>query len=180
MRRLLLSIALAVLSLAPAAAGDKAGTKVTIDGMSSTTPAAWVKQKPASTLRVAQFQVPRAKGDEMDADLGVFKAGGTVKQNVDRWKAQFAAPRGKSIDDVTSMKEIKIGDHKATYVDIQGTYKAPPFDPVFKGKTLENFRLLAVQFDGPDNTYQIRMTGPAKTVEANKKAFDDWLAGFKK
>jgi hypothetical protein len=40
--------------------------------------------------------------------------------------------------------------------------------------------MLAVHFDGPDNVYHIKLTGPEQTVEAYKKGFDDWLRGFKK
>jgi hypothetical protein len=40
--------------------------------------------------------------------------------------------------------------------------------------------MLAVQFEGPDNPYHIKLTGPAKTVDEAKKGFDEWLKGFKK
>ena len=39
--------------------------------------------------------------------------------------------------------------------------------------------LLAIYFDGPENPYQIKLTGPAKTVEAYKTGFDEWVKNFK-
>ena len=39
--------------------------------------------------------------------------------------------------------------------------------------------MLAIYYDGADNPYQIKLTGPAKTVEAYKKGFDDWVKNFK-
>jgi hypothetical protein len=39
--------------------------------------------------------------------------------------------------------------------------------------------MLAIYFDGPKDLYQIKLTGPAKTVEAYKKGFDEWLKNFK-
>ena len=39
---------------------------------------------------------------------------------------------------------------------------------------------MAVQFEGPSDVYHIKFTGPAKTVAEQKKAFDEWLKGFKK
>jgi hypothetical protein len=130
-------------------------------------------------MRSAQFRLPKAEGDKMDAEIAIFKLGGTAKQNVERWKGQFTPPKGKTMDDVAKVKEIKIGGQPATRLDISGTYKGPPFDPTFKG-TNPDFRLTGIQVDGPDNTYQIKLLGPAKTVEKHKKAFDEWIKGFKK
>jgi hypothetical protein len=158
---------------APVTAADKE-TVVEIDGLKSAAPADWKAEKPSSNLRVAQFAVPGPGGP---ADLGIFKAGGGAKANIDRWKAQFRAPDGKDLD--VKVEEIKIADRKATYVDLSGTYNPPPFDPKFKGEPRPNFRLLAIYLDGKNDAYQIKLLGPAKTVDAQKKAFDEWLKAFK-
>jgi hypothetical protein len=177
---LLVGLALAALGLT-ATAGEKGkGTKVTLDGMSSTTPADWLTIKvKEGGMRYAQFRLPKATGDKEDAEIAIFKLGGSTRQNIDRWKAQFAPPRGKTLDDVAKETKLKIGGHSATQLDISGTYKAPPFDPTFKGNK-EDFRLVGIQLEGPDNNYQIKLLGPAKTVEKHKKAFDEWIKGFKK
>ena len=182
MRRALLLAGMMLVGLAwTATADDKGkGTKVTLDGMSSTTPANWsaVTLKRGS-MRYAQFRLPSAEGDKQGAEIAIFKLGGTARQNIDRWKAQFAAPKGKTLDDVTKETKIKIGGHDAIQLDISGTYKAPPFDPTFKGPQAD-FRLIGIQLNGPDNNYQIKLLGPAKTVEKHKKEFDTWIKGFKK
>jgi hypothetical protein len=188
MQRILGWAALALgLVVCTAGAADKKGTVVTLDGLKSTTPSTWVKGKPKSKLRMMEFRLPRAKGDKVDADLGIFNIGGKVETNVKRWKDQFIPPKGKTIDDVAKVKEIKVGGSKATYVQLRGTYKAPFFDPKFgdrkgmKPKLWRNFRMLAVQFTGPEKgTYQIKLIGPSDTVEKYQKAFEDWLKGFKK
>jgi len=182
MRRALLLIGLVLIGVTSAAGGDKKdkGTKVTLDGMSSTTPGNWVAVKlKAGGMRHAQFRLPKAEGDKEDAEIAIFKLGGSTKQNIDRWKAQFSPPKGKTLDDVAKQTTLKIGGHKATQLDISGTYKAPFFDPTFKGNKA-NFRLVGIQLEGPDNNYQIKLLGPAKTVEKHKKAFDAWVKGFKK
>jgi hypothetical protein len=181
--RILLLTGLALTALAfTAMADDKdKGTKVTLDGMSSTTPSNWQSVKlPARSMRFAQFKVPAAKGDKEDAELVIFKLGGSAKDNVARWKKQFTPPKGKTTEDVAKVTEFKIGGHPATQLDISGTYVSPPFDPTYKGAKKEDFRLIGIQLDGPDNTYQIKLLGPAKTVEENKKAFEAWIKGFKK
>jgi hypothetical protein len=166
--------------------GDK-GTLVEIDdGLKSTTPANWMMQKPDNKFRVWQFSIPAAAGDKKNAELVVFYfgpgSGGTAESNVTRWKSQFQAPEGKTIDQATKVEEKKVGQTPVTYVDIHGTYlyKFPPFDPNAKVTPLPEYRRLAVVFDSKNGPYFITLTGPAKTVDANKMAFDSWLGGFKK
>jgi hypothetical protein len=182
MRRVLLLAGLLASLAFTATAGEKGkGTKVTLDDVSSTTPASWKAIKlPRESMRFAQFRLSNAEGDKEVAEVVIFKLGGGTKANIARWKAQFAPPKGKTTDDVAKVSEIKIGGHKATQLDIRGTYKAPPFDPTYKGKMLEGFRLIAIQLEGPDNPYQIKLLGPEKTVEKHKKEFETWLKGFKK
>ena len=165
-----------------ALAEDKKGTVVDLDGLKSKTPAEWKEVAPSSKMRFMQFRLPKAEGDKEDAELQLFKGlGGSAKDNVKRWQDQFTPPKGKSIDDVSKITELKIAGHKATLLDVHGTYlfKARPFDPNDKGEKRPDYRLLAVHFDGPKNVYHIRLVGPAKTVEAYKKGFEEWLKNFK-
>ena len=123
-----------------------------------------------------QFRVPKAKDDKEDAELVISKGlGGSADANVARWKAAFKPPAGKSIDDVSKVEEIKIGGRKAEYLDVSGTYTAP----FSKAGPQADYRLLAVYFDGKDNPYTFKLVGPAATVEAAKKGFDEWLKAFK-
>ena len=101
--------------------------------------------------------------------------GGGAKANIARWKSAFKPPAGKTIDDVAKVEEIKIGGMKATYLDVRGTYTAP----FSKAGPQPDYRMLAVYFDGKDNAYTIKLVGPAATVEAAKKGFDEWLKAFK-
>jgi len=158
---------------------DSKGAVVELDEVKSAVPADWKKEKPRSNLRHAQFRVPRADGDEEDAELVIFKGlGGTVKQNVERWKGQFIPPEGKTLDDVSTLKETKVGGYAATYLDVHGTYRdmVPGSTKVTKRP---GYRTLALQVDGDQNPYHIKLIGPARTIEKHKKAFDGWLKAFK-
>ena len=59
------------------------------------------------------------------------------------------------------------------------THKMRPFDPNEKGEKRANYRLVNVFFDSPKGPYFIRLVGPAKTIEAHKKGFDEWLKSLK-
>lgn len=168
-----------------AADGDKEkgkGAVVDLDGLKSTTPGDWKEEAAANKMRYMQFRLPKKGDDKEDAELVIFKGlGGGSKANIDRWKGMFIPPEGKTIDDVAKVQEIKIGDRPAAYLDIQGTYEfsAQPFNPRSKKEKKPNYRMLAIYYDGADNPYQIKLTGPAKTVEAYKKGFDEWVKNFK-
>lgn len=174
-------------SESPAAVSSKGedsdkGVVVDIDGLKSTTPEGWKKETPANRMRSMQFRLPKKGDDKEDAELVLFKGlGGGSKANVQRWKDTFVPPEGKKIDDVAEVKEIKIGGVSAVYLDVQGTYKVKlqPFNPKSKTENKPNYRMLAIYLEGPKDVYQIKLTGPAKTVEAYKKGFDDWLKNFK-
>src|SRR5579883_3253023 len=127
------TITLALASLAVAAwagaagAGDKGGGSIELDGLTSKVPATWKAQKPdpkTGKFRFAQFQVPRADGDKEDAGVVISYfgpgSGGGVNDNVKRWKGQFAAPPGKSADEIAKVEMFKVGDVPVTYVDIHG------------------------------------------------------------
>jgi hypothetical protein len=165
-----------------AADDDKKGTTVDLGGVKSQTPASWKEEAPSNRMRLIQFVLPKAKGDNKDAELVIFKdIGGTTKDNVERWKKQFVPPKGKKIDDVAKVNEIKVGDAEVTYLDVSGTYlyKARPFDPNAKTEEMPNYRMLGVVFETKKGVYHIRLVGPAATVEQYKKGFDEWLKAFK-
>jgi hypothetical protein len=178
----LVVLAGAVLAGRLALAADKAEVVVDLDGLKSKAPKEWKEEPPANKMRYMQFRLPKATGDKEDAELQIFKnAGGSVKDNIKRWQGQFTPPAGKDIDDVSKVTEIKIGGKTATMLDIHGTYlfKTRPFDPKDKGEKRENYRMLAIQFNGPENLYHIKLIGPAKTIEQYQKGFDEWLKNFK-
>lgn len=193
MRRIIGFLMLAFLAAAcnpsasesPAVDGAKEhdkGVVVDLDGLKSTAPGDWKEQAPSNRMRFMQFRLPKKGDDKHDAELVIFRnISGTAKENVQRWKGQFSPPEGKKIDDVAKVEELKVSGAELTYLDVSGTYlfKTRPVDPSDKGEKRPNYRMLAVQFDAPKNIYHIKLTGPAKTVEAYKKGFDEWVKNFK-
>jgi hypothetical protein len=156
--------------------------EVEMAGMKSELPEGWKAEKPEGSMRLAQFNVPAAEGDDADAEVVVFllRGSGTVEQNFERQKAKFEAPKGGELEAKTS--EIKVGPIDAAMQDISGTYldKFPPFAPNPKVTKRENYRQLYVVFTGKDGgEYYVWLQGPAKTVEQNKEAFETWLKNFK-
>jgi hypothetical protein len=162
----------------------KEGSVVTLDGLKSSTPADWKSEKPSSKLRTYQFRLPRFQDDKEDAELVIFYfgagAGGSVRDNLKRWKDQFQPPQGKTTDEVAKVEEFDVGKVKVTYLDIHGTYLSKsPVDPNAKVVRKEDYRRFGVIFESPNGPYFITLTGPIRTLEQHKQAFDGWLKNFK-
>jgi hypothetical protein len=163
-----------------------AGETVELGGLTSKTPAGWKMQEPSNKLRKFQFLVPKVDGDKEDSELVVFffgaAGGGSADDNIKRWKGQFIAPEGKTIEEVSKIEKFKVGKGgDVVYLDIQGTYKYknPPFSPTAKEERKPDFRRFGVIFDTDKGPYFITLTGPAKTIGKNKEAFDGWIKAFK-
>jgi hypothetical protein len=167
-----------------AGAEDK-GEIVELDSLKSRAPADWKKEEPAGKLRAYQFRVPKSKDDKADAELVIFYfgpgAGGSVEDNIERWKKQMTPPEGKKTDDVAKVEKSKVGDVPITTFDMEGTYlfTIAPNDPNSKKEPRPDYRFIGVVFESPKGPYFIRLVGPAKTVGDHKKGFDEWLKAFK-
>src|SRR5262245_42851935 len=131
MRRAALLVVLALGALSFAAvtgrtdAKDDKGTEVEIDGLKATTPADWKAEKPTGGRAPKYlFRLPKKGDDKDDAELKIFEGlGGSVEQNIERWKGSFVPPKGKTIDDVAKVEKMEIAGRKVAYLDISGTYK---------------------------------------------------------
>jgi hypothetical protein len=168
----------------PDAGGDGKGTVVELGGLKSKTPADWKKEEPKGSLRTAQFRVPHADNDAIDAELVVFHfgkgGGGGVDANIKRWKDMFVAPKGKTIDEMTKVDKFKVSDRDVVLVDISGTYLfQSPGKGDAKKEPRPDHRMLAVILDTAEGAYFIRLVGPARTMEQQQKAFVEWVKNFK-
>lgn len=156
---------------------------VEMAGLKATPPKEWkLKDPPAMAMgRVVTFGLPSADGDKDETELVVFyfKGGsGSVAQNLDRQRNLFLPADGK--DKVEEkLTESKVGTFKATVLDLSGTFKKKPSPMSDKFTPLKDYREIYTAFDDGSGSYYIRLLGPAKTVDKNKKSVDEWLAAFK-
>lgn len=136
-----------------------------------TVPADWKQQKPQSNLRLGQFSIPPAEGDEQPGEIAIFVfpgGGGDVKSNLNRWINEFAA-------DDREVKLFKGKSEQGDYYlsDLKGTYNKPVGPPI-AGKKMPTpgSRALGVILQVPDkNSFYLKFTGPEKTVTAAEKAY---------
>jgi hypothetical protein len=185
MKRVWLLPALAlVLPAVNLRAGEDKGTLVTIEGHKSRVPVAWESEKATNKFRKYQFRLPGKDGKKSDAQVLILYLGGSsggTEDNIKRWQKMFEPPEGKTIDEVTTIKKMKIAGVPVMTVDIQGTYleKFPPFDPNARITRRPDYRRVNVIWETDNGPYFITLAGPAATVAQHKKDFDHWLKAFK-
>jgi hypothetical protein len=141
-------------------------------------PPGW-KRGPERPMRKATYAVPKADGDAADGELAVFYfgagQGGDVEANVKRWTAQFADVSEEAIQ----RSERSVNDIAQHIVEVpDGTYTNSmamhgPRTPQ------EHYALLGAVVQAPSGNYFFKLTGPSKTVKANKDAFYALLDSIK-
>jgi len=155
---------------------------LTLAGLTFTAPSDWKSVATSSSMRVAQYTVPRAAGDTADAELVVYYfggSGGTVEANIERWVAQMQQPDGRPSSTVMKRQSRTVGGLKVTLVDVPGTYIAEVTPGSSQRHNSPNFHLRAAVIETSNGPYFIKLTGPAKTIGASEKAFESFLASVK-
>ena len=153
-----------------------------VAGLTFTAPSGWKAVPSSSSMRVAQYAIPRAAGDAADAELIVYYfggTGGTVEANIERWLGQMQQPDGKSSSAVAKRESRTVNGLKVTLVDVSGTYIAEMTPGSAQRHNSPGFRLRAAVIETANGPYFVKMTGPARTVAAAEKPFEQFLASLK-
>ena len=188
--RLNIIIVLAII-FASSACADR-GTSVASNASSSVqnasgelrykAPDGWVTEKPTSTMRVAQYKLPKVEGDPEDASLVLYyfgaSQGGAVQANIDRWIGQIEQPDGSSSKDKAKTESMTVNGLKVTTVDVSGTFTAEMTPGSGDRRNNADYRLRAAVIETPKGNYFAKLTGPSKTVARWDSAFAEYLKSF--
>lgn len=136
-------------------------------------PSAWQREPVRSPLRSDQYLLPRAAGDAEDAELAVFGGiGGSVEDNVNRWRGQFSTPDGTPIPDEAFYREsFEVGPLRVTVVDVAGRYAADGGMAGGPPAALEGYRMLAAVVETAGGPWYFKVVGPAATVAHHREDF---------
>lgn len=162
--------------------GSLISLMLTLAGLTFTAPNGWKPVTTSSSMRVAQYTVPRAAGDTADAELVVYYfggSGGTVEANIERWVGQMQQPDGRPSSAVMKRQSRTVNGMKVTLVDVPGTYVAEMTPGSPQRHNSPNFHLRAAVIETSNGPYFIKLTGPAKTVAAAEKSFEAFLTSVK-
>jgi hypothetical protein len=162
-------------------ASPPAGTGTGQTGMTWSAPTGWVSEPPSNTMRKAQYRIPGPGGD---AECVVFYfgpgQGGDPMSNATRWAEQFRPPGGKTATDVMKTSRMQIGEVKVLVVETSGTYLGGQTMSMEPSPEKPGYALLGAVAEGPDANWFFKLTGPEKTVQANREPFEALLKSLKR
>jgi len=150
-------------------------------GLTFTAPAGWKTVPTSSSMRVAQYALPRAAGDAQDAELVVYYfggQGGSLDANIERWVGQMQQPGGRPPGAVKRDSRT-INGLKVTLVDLSGTYVAEMSPGSGQLHDNPGFRMRAGYIETAMGPYFIKLVGPSKTISAHDKQFETFLSSVK-
>ena len=145
-------------------------------------PAGWVSKPPASSMRVAEFTLPKTTGDAEDATLGIFffgGQGGNVEANLERWISQMTQPDGRPSKQVAKTTKFTSRGLAITLVDLPGTYVAEVTHGSTERFDRPGFRLRAAVIETKEGPYFVKLTGPEKTVARWDESFMTFLKSLR-
>ena len=138
-----------------------------------TAPASFELVDKPSPMRLATYKVKPAEGDSEGAELSVSQAGGDTTSNIERWKKQFSG------DVRSNVEERTVGTLKVSVVTIEGTFMGMSMPGAPASGPKENSMLLGAIVEGTKGeAHFFKLTGPAKTVDSARKAFDELVQSF--
>jgi hypothetical protein len=147
-------------------------------GLKFTPPEGWISEAPSSSMRKAQYRLPRAEGDSEDAEMVVFYfqgGGGGVQANIDRWIGQFSKPDGSPANDLAKVSKKDVHGIPVTTVDVSGTYSGAMGPMGGNSAPKNSYRMLAAVAEASDGPWFFKLTGPAKTVARWEPSFQTFV-----
>jgi len=142
-------------------------------------PSGWISERPTSSMRVSQYQLPAAEGDAESASLVVYYfgqgQGGSVEANLQRWIGQMQTPDGKPANDNAKTENTTANGLKVTLLDVSGTYAGSDMGGGGTSQSKPNYRMRAGVIDTPKGAYFIKLVGPEKTVTRWDQSFQDFV-----
>ncbi len=146
------------------------------------TPEGWVEEKPSSSMRAAQYKLPKAAGDAEDASLVLYYfgqgQGGGTQANIDRWINQMQQADGSTSAAKAKSESQTVNGLKVTTVDVSGTYSAEMTPGSGSFNNNANYRMRAAVIETPKGSYFVKLVGPARTVAQWDEAFNSYLKSF--
>ena len=151
------------------AAGDSQELTLEHSGISFVLPGGWKRVKPETNIVEAEFELPRAAGDEYDGRLTLMSSGGLVAETMANRTSEFKFDAGER----PSEEKIQISGIESTLLDLRGEWKGPSFRRI---EPRADYRMLLVIVPFSERSaFYAKFTGPRATIAAHEDEFLDFL-----
>ncbi|MEP7380184.1 MAG: hypothetical protein ABI910_00790 [Gemmatimonadota bacterium] len=150
---------------------------VTLLGYHAEVPSGWVARTPSSSMRLAEFATG-ATGPAADVVAYYFgpAQGGSIDDNLTRWKEQFSNPDGSEL--VARVTRETSGPFPLTIAEYRGTYARGIGAGSSADKALPDHALIAVITETPKGTLFFQMYGPAAVVASQRERYLAFVRGL--
>jgi hypothetical protein len=148
-------------------------------GIRWTAPPGWQAGAPRP-MRAATYSITPVGGDSglTECVVNYFGPGqgGGVEANLERWKGQMQGPDGKPAPATVEKRTVR--GVPMVVVDSSGGYTGMGGPMAAAAKPVPGYRLLGAIVEGPGGSLFFKLTGPAKTIAAQEKNFNQLLASI--
>jgi hypothetical protein len=159
-------------------AGENAGVvppseELQLDGIAFVVPGNWNRVKPQTNIIEAEFELPRAAGDEYDGRLTLMSSGGDPQEVIATRTAEFKMEPGEAV----ATESLRVGDVEASLVDLRGEWKGTSFRPM---PPRPDYRMLLFVLPFSERSaFYAKLTGPRTTIASHEEAFRAFLRSAK-
>ncbi|MCA9317726.1 MAG: hypothetical protein KDB73_19735, partial [Planctomycetes bacterium] len=122
-------------------------------------PAGW-QEIPAPPATMAAFGMEA----HVDTRMTVSRAGGTLEDNVQRWRRQMGLERASAAE-LGDLPHVEVLGAPGVLVDVEGTFQG------MSGPSMAGARLLGIIVPQGRESVFLKLLGPAEAVEAEHDAF---------
>lgn len=145
------------------------------------TPADWVEVPPASSMRLAQWQLPGIE-QSGPAECALFSfpgGGGSVDANIARWLGQFEQPDGVPSAERAERMTMTVAGVPATLLQVTGVFLSQnppmtgPIDP------RPDHALFAAIFETEPAPHFVKCTGPRQTIGERAVELSSFVMSFR-
>jgi hypothetical protein len=144
-----------------------------LDGIAFVVPGSWKRVKPQTNIIEAEFELPRAAGDEYDGRLTLMSSGGDPQEVIATRKSEFKMEPGES----AATENLRVGDFEASLVDLRGEWKGTSFRPM---PPRADYRMLLFVLPFSERSaFYAKLTGPRTTIAGHEEAFREFLRSAK-
>ncbi|MGE3839948.1 MAG: hypothetical protein AB7I50_00025 [Vicinamibacterales bacterium] len=145
-------------------------------------PTGWTAQPPSSSMRHAQWLLPKAAGEPEDATAVIFffgqGEGGSVADNLDRWASQMVQTGGKpGTAQQAKTTTFSVGGVKVTTLDLSGAYAGGMGSG--QAASAGRSRMKAAVVETSAGNYFVRVLGGEKTIARWETAIDAFFKSFR-
>lgn len=148
-------------------------------------PSDWQSKPPRGAMRKAEYTLPRVEGDTTDGELVMFdqrtlSGGGSVDDNLARWRGMMQTPDGKPVPQEQATREdFEANGVKIAMIDVPGKYTPSMMPGAPAAQPIDNGRMLAAVVDVQGFQVFVRAVGPDATMQKHRDAFKTFLGSFK-